>query len=118
MDPVHYIANIAVIASSWMAGIFLARYLMRKFFKIDPDGQEAIGSISDGDILDFDKAEKPYIPVKIIKENELYYAWFSNNDKFIGQSDSTEQLRVMAHEQVLKTLGLRFEFTQEKQSSS
>ena len=113
MDPVHYIANIVLVASSWMAGIFFARFLMRKFFKIDPDGPEIVGSISSDDLLDFDDDEKAFIPVNIIKENGLYYGWFKNNNKFLGQTTSLEELRVMAHEHVLKAFGLRFEFTHE-----
>ena len=113
MDPVHYIANIVLVASSWMAGIFFARFLMRKFFKIDPDGPEVVGSISSDDLLDFDDAEKAFIPVNIVHENGLYYGWFKNNNKFLGQTNSLEELRVMAHEHVLKAFGLRFEFTQE-----
>jgi hypothetical protein len=122
MDPVYYISNIILVASSWMAGIFVARFIMRKFFKINPDGPEGeiAGTMSSGDILDFDDAERPYIPVKIMNEEGLYYAWFSNNNKFIGQSTSMEEVRIMAHEHVVKTLGLRFEFTEEnaKLSSS
>ena len=119
MDPVHYIANIVLVASSWMAGIFIARFLMRKFFKIDPDGpDDRSGSITTGDILDFDKADQPYIPVKIINEEGLYYAWFSNNNKFIGQSKNVEELRALAHEHLVKFVGLRFEFTEEKAKSS
>jgi hypothetical protein len=117
MDPIHYIANIALVASSWMAGIFVARYLMRKFFKIDPDGPDVVGSISSDDLMDIDKAEKPFIPVKIINEEGLYYAWFSNNNKFIGQSKSTDELRVMAHEHLVKAFGLRFEFTHEDKAT-
>jgi len=113
MDPVHYIANIVLVASSWMAGIFFARFLMRKFFKIDPDGPEVVGSISSDDMLDFDDDEKAFIPVNIIKENDLYYGWFKNNNKFLGQTASIEELRVMAHEHVIKAFGLRFEFTEE-----
>jgi hypothetical protein len=117
MDPVHYIANIVLVASSWMAGIFFARFLMRKFFKIDPDGPEVVGSISSDDLLDFDDDEKAFIPVNIIKENGLYYGWFKNNNKFLGQTTSLEELRVMAHEHVLKAFGLRFEFTHEDKAT-
>ena len=117
MDPVHYIANIVLVASSWMAGIFFARFLMRKFFKIDPDGPEIVGSISSDDLLDFDDDEKAFIPVNIIKENGLYYGWFKNNNKFLGQTTSLEELRVMAHEHVLKAFGLRFEFTHEDKAT-
>ena len=120
MDLVQYIANIVLVASSWMAGIFIARFLMRKFFKIDPDGPsgDATGTITTGDILDFDKADNPYIPVKIVNEEGLYYAWFSNNNKFIGQSKNVEELRAMAHEHLVKIVGLRFEFTEEEAKSS
>ena len=117
MDPVYYISNIILVASSWMAGIFVARYLMRKFFKIDPDGPDVVGSVSSDDLLDFDKAEKPFIPVKIINEEGVYYGWFSNNNKFIGQSKSVDELRVMAHEHLVKAFGLRFEFTEENKAT-
>ena len=113
MDPVHYIANIVLVASSWMAGIFFARFLMRKYFNINPDGPEVVGSISSDDMLDFDDNEKAFIPVNIVKENDLYYGWFKNNNKFLGQTTSVEELRVMAHEHVIKAFGLRFEFTEE-----
>ena len=117
MDPVHYIANIVLVASSWMAGIFVARYLMRKYFNINPDGPEVVGSISSDDMLDFDDADKAFIPVNIVKEDGLYYGWFKNNNKFLGQTTSVEELRVMAHEHVLKAFGLRFEFTHEDKAT-
>jgi len=117
MDPIHYFANICLVASSWMAGIFVARYLMRKFFKIDPDGPEVVGSISSDDLMDIDKAEKPFIPVKIINEEGVYYAWFSNNNKFIGQAITIDEVRVMAHEHLVKAFGLRFEFTEENKAT-
>ena len=115
MDPVLYFANIAIVASSWMAGIFVARYLMRKFFDIN--GPEVVGSISSDDMLDFDDADKAFIPVNIVKEDGLYYGWFKNNNKFLGQTTSVEELRVMAHEHVLKAFGLRFEFTHEDKAT-
>jgi hypothetical protein len=73
-----------------------------------------IGSVSGDDVLDFDKSEVPFIPVRIIKEHNQYYAWFSVNEKFIGQAATIEEIRRAAYEQVLKQMGLRFEFTQEK----
>jgi len=117
MDPVHYIANIVLVASSWMAGIFFARFLMRKYFNINPDGPEVVGSISSDDMLDFDDADKAFIPVNIVKEDGLYYGWFKNNNKFLGQTTSVEELRVMAHEHVIKAFGLRFEFTHEDKAT-
>ena len=117
MDPALYFANIVIVASSWMAGIFVARYLMRKYFNINPDGPEVVGSISSDDMLDFDDADKAFIPVNIVKENGLYYGWFKNNNKFLGQTTSVEELRVMAHEHVLKAFGLRFEFTHEDKAT-
>jgi hypothetical protein len=100
-----------------MAGIFVARFLMRKYFNINPDGPEVVGSISSDDMLDFDDADKAFIPVNIIKEDGLYYGWFKNNNKFLGQTTSIEELRVMAHEHVIKAFGLRFEFTHEDKAT-
>ena len=121
MDPIHYIANIALVASSWMAGIFVARYLMRKFFKIDPDGPAVLnsgGGVSTDDVLDFDKAEMPYIPVKISREHGIYYAWFTNNDKFIGQAEKIEEIEMMAYKQLIKLVNLRMEFNIEEEKVS
>jgi hypothetical protein len=115
--PVVYFANIVLVASSWMAGIFVARFLMRKYFNINPDGPEVVGSISSDDMLDFDDADKAFIPVNIVHENGLYYGWFKNNNKFLGQTNNLEELRVMAHEHVLKAFGLRFEFTHEDKAT-
>jgi len=121
MDPIHYIANIALVASSWMAGIFVARYLMRKFFKIDPDGPAVLnsgGGVSTDDVLDFDKAEMPYIPVKISREHGIYYAWFTNNNKFIGQAEKIEEIEMMAYKQLIKLVNLRMEFNIEEEKVS
>ena len=117
MDPAQYIFHIAIAASSWMAGIFLARFLMRKFFKINPDGPESV-PLKDGDVLEFDKADQPYVPVKVIVENDLFYAWYSNNNKFIGQAATLDEIRAMAHEHLLKIMGLRFEFTEESEAQA
>jgi len=73
-----------------------------------------LGGVSGDDVLDFDKSEIPYIPVRIIKEHNQYYAWFSMNEKFIGQAATLEEIHKVAYEQVLRQMGLRCEFTQEK----
>ena len=117
MDPVLYFANIAIVASSWMAGIFVARYLMRKFFNINPDGDDGALGSSTEDLMGVDESEKGYIPVRIVKEENLYYGWFSNNDRFFGQSSTVEELRVLAYEFVIKDFGLRFEFTHEDKAT-
>jgi hypothetical protein len=114
MDYMAYGINVLVVASSWMVGIFLARYILRTFFSIEPDGPTEIGSVSGDDLLDFDKADMPYIPVTIIRENGLYYGWFKGNNKFIGQAKKVGDIHKMAHEHVMKQMGLRFEFVREK----
>jgi hypothetical protein len=106
---------IAVIisASGWFIGFMIARWILRKFFGPSEEMMTG-GAISNDDILDFDNSDMPYIPVTVIKENGLYYAWFAGNDKFIGQAKKMDEICKMAHEHVLKQVGLRFEFTHEK----
>jgi hypothetical protein len=93
----------------------IARFILRKFMSIDPDGDQSsfVAKTSDA-ILDFDQSDMPYIPVKIVRENGLYYAWFGSNDKFIGQSKKVDEIHKMAHEHVMKQIGIRFEFVHEK----
>jgi hypothetical protein len=114
----QFIVDILITAGCWVLGAMLGEWLISKIksFRSQENDPEIAGSISSDDLLDFDDAEKPYIPVNIVKENGLYYAWFTNNDKFIGQSKNTEELRVMAHEEVVKALGLRFEFKHERKA--
>lgn len=98
--------TIISVMIGWIIGAFIAKWIMGRFFT-----KEEV--ISDDDVLDFDKSERPYIPVRILKQQGQYYAWFSGNDKFIGQSKSVQEIHKMAHEHVFKQMGLRFEFTQE-----
>jgi len=115
MDWMAYVINILVVASSWMIGIFLARFILRAFFSIEPDGPaEIAGSVSSDDLVDWDKSDKPFIPIKIMRENGLYYGWFTNNNKFIGQSEKLDEVKLMARDHILKQLGLRLEFNMEK----
>jgi len=115
MDWMAYGINVLVVASSWMIGIFLARFILRTFFSIEPDGPaEIAGSVSSDDLVDWDKSDKPFIPIKIMRENGLYYGWFTNNNKFIGQSEKLDEVKLMARDHILKQLGLRLEFNMEK----
>ena len=116
MDYITYGINVLVVASSWMIGIFLARFILRTFFKVDPDGDESdiAGSISSDDLVDWDKSDKPFIPIKIMRDNGLYYGWFTNNDKFIGQSAKLDEVKLMARDHIIKQLGLRLEFKMER----
>ena len=105
-----YLITVLVSASSWLLGIVIARAIAKKY--IEKDAQVS-GSVTDDDLLEFDKTERPFIPVRVLKENGLYYAWFSVNDKFIGQSKNLEEIRLLCHEYVLKQIGLRVELNQE-----
>ena len=86
---------------------------IKKFF-VGTSTVDTSVAITNDDILDFDNSDMPYIPVTVIKENGLYYAWFAGNDKFIGQAKKMDEIYKMAHEHVLKQVGLRFEFTHER----
>lgn len=112
----EYLTYVLISATSWIAGIVLARWAMKRFFGW-VDASEDVGhisSVSSDDIIDWDVSERPFIPVKIIKEHGQYYAWFKSNDKFIGQASKAEELHKMAHEHVLQQIGLRLEFAVEK----
>jgi hypothetical protein len=116
MDWASYGINILIAASSWFIGIMIARLVLRRFFSIGPDGPEMMGGgVTTDDVLDFDKSEMPYIPVKVSKENGLYYAWFKGNDKFIGQSEREEDIELMAYRHMMKMVGLRMEFKHEEE---
>lgn len=97
-------------------GYFVGKILVavtRAYFAKDEE-PVMIGSVSGDDVLEFDKSEVPFIPVRIIKEHNQYYAWFSVNEKFIGQAATIEEIHKEAYEQVLRQMGLRCVFTQEK----
>jgi hypothetical protein len=107
----EYLIYVLISALSWVAGIVIARWSLKKFFGwVDASEVEHTSSVSSDDIIDWDISERPFIPVKIIKEHGQYYAWFKSNDKFIGQADKLYELRQMAQDNVLKQIGLRLEF--------
>jgi hypothetical protein len=115
MDWMAYGINVLVAASSWFLGIIIARIIISMFFKSDlEDAPEVAGSISSDDVVDWDQADRPFIPIKILRENGLYYGWFTGNNKFIGQSAKLEEVKVMARDHIIKQLGLRLEFKMEK----
>jgi hypothetical protein len=97
-------------------GYFISKILIRVVGAYLGKDEETVvmGSVSGDDVLDFDKSELPFIPVRIIKEHNQYYAWFSVNEKFIGQATTIEEIHKTAYEQILRQMGLRCEFTQEK----
>ena len=111
----EYLTYVLISACSWIAGIVIARWVMKKYFGwIDASEVEHVRSVSSDDIIDWDISERAFIPVKIIKEHGQYYAWFASNDKFIGQAPKVEEVHKMAHEHVLQQIGLRLEFAIEK----
>ena len=111
----EYLTYVLISASSWIAGIVVARWVMKKYFGwIDASEVEHVSSVSSDDIIDWDISERAFIPVKIIKEHGQYYAWFASNDKFIGQATKVEEVHKLAHEHVLQQIGLRLEFAVEK----
>jgi hypothetical protein len=109
MSSMDFIVGVLVSAASWMIGIALARYLMRRYLGWG-EAEAPTSSAHTDDIVDFDKSERPYIPIRIVKEHGQYYAWFALNDSFIGQADKLYELRQMAHDNILKQIGLRLEF--------
>lgn len=109
MTTMDFVVGVLVSTASWMIGIALARFLLRRYLGWGAE-EEPTSSVHTDDIVDFDKSERPYIPVRIVKEHGQYYAWFALNDSFIGQADKLYELRQMAHENILKQVGLRLEF--------
>jgi hypothetical protein len=108
-----FLISLVTSILGWIVGVMIARWIVRKFVH-SPDDVETLGAVSGDDVLDFDKADMPYIPVSIVRENGLYYAWFKGNNKFIGQAKKIGDIHKMAHEHVMKQMGLRFEFVREK----
>ena len=113
MDALMTAVQIVIaLGIGYFVGKIIAGFVSAYFARNEEPA--VIGNVSGDDVLDFDKSEVPFIPVRIIKEHNQYYAWFSVNEKFIGQAATIEEIRRAAYEQVLKQMGLRFEFTQEK----
>jgi hypothetical protein len=114
MDWMAYGTNVLIAASSWFIGIVLARLVIRYFFSSRSDGPEMVGSgVTTDDVLAFDKSDIPFIPVKVSHEHGIYYAWFTNNDKFIGQAEKLDEIEMMAYKHLMKLVGLRMEFKQD-----
>jgi hypothetical protein len=84
------------------------------------DGEEdespiAEANLSTDDVLDWDElTDQPFVPIRIVKEQAHYYAWFSNNDKFAGQGKSLAQAREATYLAIFKEMGLTIKFKQEK----
>ena len=114
MSQMEFVVGVLVSAASWMIGIAIARFVMRKYLGWGESSEAQSAGVSTDDIVDFDKSERPYIPVRVVKEHGQYYAWFALNDSFIGQADKIEDLHRMTHESILKQVGLRLEFAVEK----
>ena len=106
----EYLITVIVSASAWVLGMLIGRLIIKTFFEKET---ENVISSTDDDLLEFDQTERPFIPVRVLKENGFYYAWFSVNDKFIGQSKNLDEIRLLSHESVLKQIGLRVELNQE-----
>jgi hypothetical protein len=112
----EFMIAVLISAASWMLGIVIARYVMRIYSRWNESTEVRSGGVSTDDIIDFDKSDLPFIPVRIVKEHGQYYAWFASNDRFIGQAAKIEDLHRMTHEDILKQVGLRLEFAIEKPS--
>lgn len=121
MELSQLIINIIVSACSWFIGIMIARFVLRRYFGVSPDGPDVLnsgGGVSTDDVLQLDKAELPYIPVKVSQEHGLYYAWFANNQKFIGQAEGMQEIEMMAYQHLMKLVGLRIEFENEDSAAA
>jgi hypothetical protein len=52
--------------------------------------------------------------VKIIKENGLHYAWFTNNNLFAGQAVSDAEIRLTVQDHLLDQVGLKIAYAYEE----
>ena len=105
-------ASIFIWFSSSAFGYFAARWFCRKFLDKNDD-VVSLGTVSSDDIMDFSDDDKPFVPVKIVKENGLHYAWFTNNNKFAGQAVSDAEIRLTVQEHLLDQLGLKVAYAYE-----
>jgi hypothetical protein len=105
-------ASIFIWFSSSAFGYFVARWFCRKFLDRDDD-VVSLGTVSSDDIMDFSDDDKPFVPVKIVKENGLHYAWFTNNNKFAGQAVSDAEIRLTVQDHLLDQLGLKVAYVYE-----
>jgi hypothetical protein len=111
MEPFFY--NVLFYGVTWIIGAFLGDLVYKKFIKkhVEDDG-EISGQISTDDIVDYDKDDRAYIPVKIVRIDGLYYGWFLNH-KFIGQAETVSEIQHITRDHIFKQLGLRLEFKEE-----
>ena len=107
--------SIFIWFSSSAFGYFAARWFCRKFMDKDDDDVVSLGTVSADDIMDFSD-DKPFVPVKIIKENGLHYAWFTNNNLFAGQAVSDAEIRLTVQDHLLNQLGLKVAYAYEETS--
>lgn len=106
------LASIFLWFSSSAFGYFAARWFCRKY--LDKSEAVALGSVSSDDVMDFGDDDEPFVPVKIVKENGLHYAWFTNNNKFAGQAISDNEIRLLVQEHLLDQLGLKVAYAYEE----
>ena len=96
--------------SSSAVGYFAAWWFCRKFLDKDDDANQ-LGTVSSDDVMDFTDEDKPHVPVKISKEQGLLYAWFTNNNLFVGQAETDAEIRLLVQKHLLDQLGLKIAYT-------
>lgn len=106
-------ASIFIWFSSSAGGYFAARWFCRKYLNKDTDAIQ-LGSVSSDDVMDFSDDDEPFVPVKIVKEHGLHYAWFINNNKFAGQAESDTEIRLVVQKHLLDQLGLKVAYAYEE----
>jgi hypothetical protein len=105
-------ASIFIWFSSSAFGYFAARWFCRKF--LDKSEAIALGSVSSDDVMDFTDDDEPYVPVKVSKEHGLLYAWFMNNNVFVGQAETDTEMRLLVQKHLLDQLGLKVTYAYEE----
>ena len=104
--------SIFISFSSSAFGYFAARWFCRKFLDKDDD-VVSLGTVSSDDIMDFTDDDEPYVPVKVSKEHGLLYAWFMNNNVFVGQAETDTEMRLLVQKHLLDQLGLKVTYAYE-----
>lgn len=111
-SALHLAYSIFIWFSASAFGYLGARWFCRKF--LDKTEAIALGSVSSDDVMDFSDDEKPFVPVKVAREHGLHYAWFMNNNLFVGQAETDTEMRLMVQKHLLDQLGLKIAYTYEE----
>lgn len=64
-------------------------------------------TFEDGEIIHDEETDTLTLPIKITKEEDMYYAWYASTKKFIYQSKSLTECVDQSYIAIFKNLGIK-----------